>query len=346
MSALILAECAGGELSAASRAAIGGAAPLAPLTVLVCGDGAPAAAQQAANLSHVGHVLVLEVASAGSSASALPRSEALAPLLVQQVRQFGSTHLVAAGTQYARAVLPRAAALLDVMPLSEVVRIVDESTFVRPVHAGAGLMTLRSNDACKVLTLRASAFVPASAGAAAAAAIESLNLGDVTGPAAELIEVMRPSSDGLPELGGARIVLSGGRGVGSAEGYARLQSLARLLGASLGASRAAVDAGFAPANAQVGQTGKSVAPDLYIACGISGAVQHLAGMKDAKCIVAINSDKDAPIFEVADFGLVADLFEALPQLEAELGGLRHSDRGREEITVPVYQPHQLRPTLV
>jgi electron transfer flavoprotein alpha subunit len=318
VSALILAECAGGELSAASRAAIGGAAPLAPLTVLVCGQAAAAAAQQAAGLHDVAAVYVLEVAAAG----AMPRSEALAPLLVRLVRQLQSSHLVAAATHYARAVLPRAAALLDVMPLSEIVGIVDAATFVRPVHAGAGLMTLRSNDPCKVLTLRASAFMPARAGGAAAVAVESLSLDAVAGPVAELVEVLRPSADGLPELGSARVVVSGGRGVGSAEGFARLQSLARLLGAALGASRAAVDAGYAPADSQVGQTGKSVAPDLYIACGISGAVQHLAGMKDAKVIVAINKDAEAPIFEVADFGLVGDLFEILPQLEAAIEQVR------------------------
>jgi electron transfer flavoprotein alpha subunit len=326
-STLVLAECADGALSTASRAAIGAAAPLAPLTVLVCGDGAASAAEQAAGLNAVAKVLVLDsVAAAGSATDAvLPRCESLAPLLVSLVRQHDHTHLVAAGTRFARALLPRAAALLDVMPLSEVVRIVDAATFVRPVHAGAALMTLRSTDACKVLTLRASAFASTATSASAAAGsttaaapIETVSLEACSAPASELLELVRPSADGLPELASARIVISGGRGVGSAEGYARLQTLARHLGAALGASRAAVDAGYATADAQVGQTGKSVAPDLYIACGISGAVQHLAGMKDAKVIVAINKDPEAPIFEVADYGLVGDLFELLPQLEAEL----------------------------
>ena len=314
MSALILAECAGGELAAASRAAIGGASTLAPLIVLVCGEGAPAAAQQAAGLCNVAGVLALDM----EHGDPLPRSEVLAPMLVSQLQRHQAGHLLAAATQLARAVLPRAAALLDVMPLSEIVRIVDDSTFVRPIHAGAALMTLRSNDPIKVLTLRASAFAPAGEAGPSAAPIETLHLDPPAVTAAQVVEVLRPSAGGLPELSAARIVLSGGRGVGSAEGYARLLPLARLLGAALGATRAAVDAGYAPGDAQVGQTGKSVAPDLYIACGISGAVQHLAGMKDAKTIVAINSDPEAPIFQVADYGMVADLFEVIAQLEAEL----------------------------
>jgi electron transfer flavoprotein alpha subunit len=250
-------------------------------------------------------------------------------MLVHGLRELQATHLVAASTLLGRSVLPRAAALLDLMPLSEIVAIVDAHTFERPVHAGAAIARLRSDDPVHVIGLRGSAFAPPATRAGAPAPIERINWPAHTVASATVVERRVQAGEGLPSLSGARIVVSGGRGVGSAEGYAQLQPLARSLGAALGASRAAVDSGFAEASQQVGQTGQSVAPDLYLAMGISGAVQHWAGMKDSKLIVAVNKDPEAPIFQFADLGLVADLFEVLPELEAGLPGrLRAAQTGQ------------------
>ena len=311
MNTWVWVEHAGGKLDTASLAALGAAAPLQPLTLLLpAGPGADEAAAQAAAVTGVVQVRVL------GSDDAIPRVEMLAPVLAKAVSAEGATHLLAASNAQGRALLPRVAALLDVMPLSDVVRIVDAECFVRPVHAGAALMTLRSADRVKVLTLRSSAFPPAVPGSGASAPVARLPLPAPDTPATRLLKRNKPEAGDLPQLIGARIVVSGGRGVGSNEGYAKLLPLARQLGAALGASRAAVDAGYAAADQQVGQTGKAVAPDIYLAFGISGAIQHLAGMKDAKTIVAVNTDPEAPIFQVADYGLVDDLFKVLPELEA------------------------------
>jgi electron transfer flavoprotein alpha subunit len=226
----------------------------------------------------------------------------------------GYSHIVAAGTSDAKNVLPRVAALLDVMIISEVVAVIDADTFDRPIYAGNAIQTVKSSDKTKVMTIRTAGFEPAGTGNSAP--VEALGTAASTGMS-EWIEDKVAASD-RPELTSAGIVVSGGRGVGSEADFALIEGLADKLGAAVGASRAAVDSGYAPNDWQVGQTGKVVAPDLYVAVGISGAIQHLAGMKDSKIIVAINKDEEAPIFQVADFGLVADLFEAVPELTSKL----------------------------
>jgi electron transfer flavoprotein alpha subunit len=307
MTALVLIQCEGDRPISGALSALQAAQGLGTIVVLACGDGAQHAARQLALMPQVERVLTLDAANP-------PRAEAMAPLVIEQRARLGCTHIVAAANAWTRSVLPRVAALLDVMALSEVVRIVDEDTYVRPVHAGSALMTLRSQDSVHVLTVRSSAFEAPFPADGPAAAVEALAVPAATERSATFLERSHPRNDSI-ELIGARVVVSGGRGTGSPEGYARLRPLADALGAALGASRAAVDAGYAPADAQVGQTGKSVAPELYIAVGISGAVQHWAGMKDSKVIVAINRDPQAPIFEFADYGLVADIFDVLPELQ-------------------------------
>jgi electron transfer flavoprotein alpha subunit len=311
MTTLVLMQCEGGRPVNGALAALH--AP-GPLIVVACGDGAERAARELALMPRVERVLTLESAE-------IPRAEAMAPLLVAQQSLHGCSHIAAAAGAWTRAVLPRVAALLDVMALSDVVQIVDEKTYVRPVHAGSALMTLRLEEPVQVFTLRSSAFATPQPCQRSPAPVEAMQQATGGGRSAAPIERSLPQQDGAVELIGARVVISGGRGTGSAEGFERLRPLARALGAAVGASRAAVDAGFAAADTQVGQTGKSVAPELYIALGISGAVQHWAGMKDSKVIVAINKDPDAPIFQFADYGLVADLFEVLPRLVASIEAL-------------------------
>jgi electron transfer flavoprotein alpha subunit len=308
MAVLLLAEITDGVLAMdATAKAVTAAAPLGAVTVLVVGASAREAAAQAATISGVAKVLVAEDAVYGHRLA-----EPVAALILSLAD--GYSHIAAPATTDAKNILPRVAALLDVMVLSEVTGVVDAETFERPIYAGNAIQTVRSKDETKVITFRTSAFEAASVDGSAAiegvAAVENPGV-------SEWVEDKVAESD-RPELTSAKIVVSGGRGVGSRESFAIIEALADKLGAAVGASRAAVDSGFAPNDWQVGQTGKVVAPALYIACGISGAIQHLAGMKDSKVIVAINKDEEAPIFQVADYGLVADLFDAVPALTANL----------------------------
>ena len=278
------------------------------ITLLVAGRDCGAAAQAAAQVPGVKRVLHADAPHYEHSLA-----EELAPLIVKAAT--GMTHVLAPATTFGKNLLPRVAALLDVAQISDVIRVESADTFVRPIYAGNALATVQSSDAVKVLTVRATGFdaAPASGGNARVEMLEAT-------PASALstFERQELTKSERPELTAARIIVSGGRGVGSAENFKIIDALADKLGAAVGASRAAVDAGFVPNDYQVGQTGKIVAPDLYIAVGISGAIQHLAGMKDSKVIVAINKDPEAPIFEVADYGLVADLFQAVPELTAAL----------------------------
>ena len=302
MSVLLIAEVS--SLDATAKA-LTAAKTLGPVTVLLAGAGVDAA--PFAGLDGVAKVLVAE-----DAAYAHGLAEPLADLVVSLAG--GVSHIVAPSTAAAKNALPRIAALLDVMVLSDVIGIVDGDTFERPIYAGNAIQTVKSSDKVKVMTVRTTAFE--AAGAGAPAPIEAAASAGDKG-LSSWVEDKVATSD-RPELTSAKIVVSGGRGVGSEENFAIIEALADKLGAAVGASRAAVDSGFAPNDWQVGQTGKVVAPELYIACGISGAIQHLAGMKDSKIIVAINKDEEAPIFEVADFGLVADLFQAVPEMTAKL----------------------------
>ncbi|MCR9088508.1 MAG: FAD-binding protein [Rhodobacteraceae bacterium] len=309
MAVLLLAEVTDGTLSHdATAKAVNAATQLGEVTVLCAGGQAAAAAEEAATIAGVAKVLVAEDASLGHRL-AEPTAALIAGLAE------GYEHIAAPATTDAKNILPRVAALLDVMVISEVMGIVDANTFERPIYAGNAIQTVQSADATKVMTIRTSTFD--AAGDQAAAPVESISVSDNPG-LSSWIEDKVAESD-RPELTSAGIVVSGGRGVGSEEEFKIIEGLADKLGAAVGASRAAVDSGYAPNDWQVGQTGKVVAPELYIAVGISGAIQHLAGMKDSKVIVAINKDEEAPIFQVADYGLVADLFEAVPELTDKLG---------------------------
>jgi electron transfer flavoprotein alpha subunit len=302
---LILAEHNNKALHPATAHAVTAAAAIGgDIHVLVAGSGCDAAAAQAAGLNGVGKVLVSDAAH-----YAWPLPENIAPLVASVAKNY--THVLATATTTAKDIMPRAAALLDVSQVSEIVQVVSPDTFVRPVYAGNALETVQSKDAIKIITLRQTAF--AKAGEGGSAAIEKLAATADAG-LSQFVSVTESKSE-RPELTAARIVVSGGRGLGSAENFKKLEALADKLGAAIGASRAAVDAGYVPNDYQVGQTGKVVAPDLYIAIGISGAIQHLAGMKDSKVIVAINKDENAPIFELADYGLVGDWQTVLPELE-------------------------------
>jgi electron transfer flavoprotein alpha subunit len=312
MGVLVIAEHDNAQLKGATLAAVAAAGQLGEeVSVLVAGNNCGAVAQAAANINGVAKVLHAE---AEHYAHGL--AEELAPLVVKAAQ--GATHVLAPSTTFGKNLMPRVAALLDVAQISDVMKVESADTFVRPVYAGNALATVQCADPVKVLTVRTTAFeaTAAQGGDAVVEQVEAtpaVNLSTFVG--AELTESERP------ELTGARIVVSGGRGLGSAENFSLVEALADKLGAAVGASRAAVDAGFVPNDYQVGQTGKIVAPELYIAIGISGAIQHLAGMKDSKVIVAINKDEEAPIFEVADYGLVADLFQVLPELSAEIDNL-------------------------
>jgi electron transfer flavoprotein alpha subunit len=309
MAVLVLIDHEKGLLKQPSRSAIAAAAKLGEVHALVAGDEeAGAAAVAATKLPGVAKVLKVE-----SAIYAHALAEPLAALLVTLAP--GYTHLLAASTAVGKNVMPRVAALLDVQPISDIAEVIDADTFVRPIYAGNALATVKSSDAKKVITVRAASFdpVPAEGGAAP---IEGI--GDAGDTGVSRFVSAELSKSERPELTAARVVISGGRGMQNGDNFALIDPIAEKLGAAVGASRAAVDAGFVPNDYQVGQTGKIVAPELYVAIGISGAIQHLAGMKDSKVIVAINKDEEAPIFQVADYGLVADLFTALPELKAEL----------------------------
>jgi len=309
MAVLLLAEVNGGELALdATAKAVTAAAQLGDVTALCAGASAAAAGEAAAKIAGVSKVLVAEDDSLGHRLA-----ESTAALIVSLAD--GYEHIVAPATTDAKNVLPRVAALLDVMVISDVSGVVDGNTFERPIYAGNAIQTVQSTDGKKVVSFRTSTFD--AAGDGGSASVESVSAAANPG-LSEWIEDKVATSD-RPELTSAGVVVSGGRGVGSEADFALIEALADKLGAAVGASRAAVDSGYAPNDWQVGQTGKVVAPDLYVAVGISGAIQHLAGMKDSKVIVAINKDEEAPIFQVADFGLVADLFTAVPELTEKLG---------------------------
>lgn len=309
MAVLLLAEVNDGELAMdATAKAVTAAAQLGDVTVLCAGGSAAAAGDAASKISGVSKVLVAEDASLGHR-----MAESTAALLVSLAGDY--EHIVAPATTDAKNVMPRVAAMLDSMIISEATAVIDASTFERPIYAGNAMQTVKSSDATKVITFRTSTFDAAEEGGSAS--VETVSA--AADPAlSSWIEDKVAASD-RPELTSAGVVVSGGRGVGSEDDFAMIEKLADTLGAAVGASRAAVDSGYAPNDWQVGQTGKVVAPDLYIAVGISGAIQHLAGMKDSKVIVAINKDEEAPIFQVADYGLVADLFDAVPELTEKLG---------------------------
>lgn len=312
MAVLLLAEVSNGTLNEATAKAMSAAKALnEPIHVLVAGEGVDAAARAAASLAGAEKVLL-----ADDPVFAHHLAEPLAALLVQLAGAYSA--ILAAATSTGKNVMPRVAALLDVMQISEIIKVTAPDTFERPIYAGNAIETVQSIDSKKVITVRTAAFRPVGEGPPAP--IEKI-------AAAAAPEVSRFKDEtivksGRPELSAAKIIISGGRGMRSADNFKTLiEPIADKLGAAMGASRAAVDAGYAPNDWQVGQTGKVVAPDLYIAVGISGAIQHLAGMKDSKVIVAINKDEEAPIFQIADYGLVGDLFAVLPALNEELAKL-------------------------
>lgn len=309
MAILLLADHDSNHLSDQTAKALTAASKIGgDVHVLVAGSGAKAAAEQAAKLSGVAKVLVADDASLANNLA-----EPLAALIVSLAGNYDT--IVAAATSVGKNVMPRVAALLDIAQVSEIIEVVSSDTFKRPIYAGNAIQTVQTTEAKRVITVRTASFASAAEGGSAA--IESVAAAANPGVSSFVADAL--SSSDRPELTSAKIIISGGRALGSSEKFQEvILPVADKLGAAVGASRAAVDAGYAPNDWQVGQTGKVVAPDLYIACGISGAIQHLAGMKDSKVIVAINKDEEAPIFQVADYGLVADLFEALPELQKAL----------------------------
>lgn len=308
MSILVIAEHTNDTLSPATASVVTAAAAIGgDIDVLVAGHNAGAAAEAAAKLSGVNKVLL-----ADASAYEHGLAENLAALIAEQGK--GYSHILAAATTVGKNVLPRVAALLDVEQISEILAVESADTFKRPIYAGNAIATVQSSDPIKVITVRTTAFDACAE--EGSASVEALSA-DTDAGISEFVGEELAKSD-RPELTAASIVISGGRGLQNGDNFQLLYKVADKLDAAVGASRAAVDAGYVPNDMQVGQTGKIVAPELYIAVGISGQIQHLAGMKDSKVIVAINKDEDAPIFQVADYGLVADLFEALPELEQAL----------------------------
>jgi electron transfer flavoprotein alpha subunit len=311
MAVLLIAEHVNTSLKDATHKALTAVSQLGgDVHVLVAGHKAEAAAAQAAKLAGVKKVLHVE-----SAALERPLAEPMAATIVALAGAY--EHIVAAATTNGKNYMPRVAALLDVMQISDISEVKSADTFVRLIYAGNAVQTVQSADAKKVITVRTASF--AAAPETGSAAIEKKSA--AADPGLSSYQSENLSKSDRPELTSAKVIVSGGRGMQSGENFKLLESVARKLGAAVGASRAAVDAGYVPNDYQVGQTGKVVAPDLYIAVGISGAIQHLAGMKDSKIIVAINKDEEAPIFQVADYGLVADLFQAVPELDSELAKL-------------------------
>ena len=313
MAVLVLAEHDHQALSPATLNTCSAAKALAAftgcgVTVLVAGENCDGAAKDAAGIEGV-----TKVFHADDGAFANPLAENLTDLVLSVAD--GYSHILFPATTFGKNLAPRVAALLDVQQISDVTEITAPDTFVRPVYAGNAMATVRSKDTVKVITVRTTAFEKAETGGGAA---EIEAIAARSGPALSRFVSAELSASERPELTSARVIISGGRGMGSADNFKLLEQIADYLNAAIGASRAAVDAGFVPNDYQVGQTGKIVAPELYIAVGISGAIQHLAGMKDSKVIVAINKDEEAPIFQVADYGIVGDLFKVLPELTAEL----------------------------
>jgi len=308
MAVLLLGEVTNGELNRdATAKAVGAIKALGEVTVLCAGASAKAAAAEAAKIAGVAKVLVAEAPLYGHRLA-----EPTAALIVSLAGDY--SHIAAPATTDAKNVMPRVAALLDVMVLSDVSAIIDADTFERPIYAGNAIQTVKSKDGKKVFTIRTASFEAAGEGGAATLA----DAAPAADPALSAWLSDEVAESDRPELTSAKRVVSGGRGVASKENFAIIETLADKLGAAVGASRAAVDSGYAPNDWQVGQTGKVVAPELYVAVGISGAIQHLAGMKDSKVIVAINKDEEAPIFQIADYGLVGDLFTLVPELSGKL----------------------------
>ncbi len=308
MSILVLADLHEGQLASATAHVVAAAQAIGgDIDVLVAGEGVQAAADAAAKLDGVRKVRV-----ADNAVYAHQLAEPMGALLVELAGDY--THVLASASTTGKNVLPRLAAMKDVSQLSDVIGVESADTFLRPIYAGNAIATVKSDDALKVITVRTTAFD--AVGQGGSAAVEAVAFAADNSQSSFVKEELAQSD--RPELGGAKVVISGGRGMGNGENFKLLDGIADKLGAAIGASRAAVDAGFVPNDMQVGQTGKIVAPELYIAVGISGAIQHLAGMKDSKVIVAINKDEEAPIFQVADYGLVGDLFEILPELESKL----------------------------
>jgi len=308
MAVLLLGEVTNGELSRdATAKAVGALKSLGEVTVLCAGAQARAAGDEAATIDGVARVLVAEDALYGHRLA-----EPAAALLVSLAGDY--SHIAAPATTDAKNIMPRVAALLDAMVISDVSAVIDADTFERPVYAGNAIQTVKSRDAKKVMTIRTASFD--AAGDGNSAPVEAIGAAEDPGLSKWVGDEVAESD--RPELTSAGRVVSGGRGVGSRDDFAIIEALADKLGAAVGASRAAVDSGYAPNDWQVGQTGKVVAPELYVAVGISGAIQHLAGMKDSKVIVAINKDEEAPIFQIADYGLVGDLFQIVPELTEKL----------------------------
>ncbi len=309
MNILVFCDHDNGQIGAATLNAVSAAQEIGgDIHLLVVGDTSGKIAAQAAAIAGVAKVLVADGAEYAHGLA-----ENLAPLICDLANQY--SHILAPATTTGKNIMPRVAALLDVMQISDILKVYDANTFQRPIYAGNALSTVRSDEAIKIITVRSTAF-EAAATEGGSAAIETISNNGDSGLSSYVKSEL--SSSERPELTSAPIVISGGRGMQDGANFAMLEKVADKLGAAVGASRAAVDAGFVPNDYQVGQTGKVVAPDLYVAVGISGAIQHLAGMKDSKVIVAINKDDEAPIFQVADFGLVADLFDAVPELEKQL----------------------------
>ncbi|MDE0994617.1 MAG: FAD-binding protein [Rhodospirillales bacterium] len=308
MSVLVIAEHDNAELKPATLNTVAAATQLGDVDILVAGDNCSAVADTAAKIAGVGKVL-----KADAPALKTGLAENIAPMIVEL--SSGYSHILAPATTHGKNIMPRVAALLDVAQISEITSVVSADTFVRPIYAGNAMATVQSADAIKIITVRTTGFdaAPAEGGSATLEDVSNIMDAALSSFVGQELTVSE-----RPELTSAKVVISGGRGMQSGENFPMLEEIADKLGAAVGASRAAVDAGFVPNDYQVGQTGKVVAPDLYIAVGISGAIQHLAGMKDSKVIVAINKDEEAPIFQVADYGLVDDLFEAVPALSAEL----------------------------